>query len=101
MALMETERDQYKQWYTEECHKSAHLSARIAGLKGYINRLKKQTDALNSIMEHVAIQLYEIYNTAVESTPPEIYGAILGCHEILDSTLKGETLDLNLQRRDT
>ena len=44
--LLEKERDKYKRWYAEECEKSAHLHARIAGLKGYITRLKKRNSAL-------------------------------------------------------
>ena len=43
---LEIERDRYKRWYARECDKSAHLSARIVGLKGYINRLKKRNSAL-------------------------------------------------------
>lgn len=43
-VALETDRDMYKRWWKEEQQRTALLKRRLAGLKGYVARLKREID---------------------------------------------------------
>lgn len=56
----------------------------------HIKEQVKQIKELETEIQEVSNQLYNLYDACNETTEPEVYGTILGLHERLEQALKGK-----------
>lgn len=51
-------------------------------------QLKTKNDELKAVLGNIRDQLFDLYTNCCDCTPPEIYGTILGLHELADKAIK-------------